>query len=142
MADLTATAQTDIAAPPSDVWHALTEPEVIAKYFFGTHVVTDWRPGSPIVWSGEYDGKAYEDKGEILDVQPPERLSMTHFSPMTGLPDMPENYHTVTYELQGRDDSTHVSVRQENNKDEGEVDRSQANWAAVLDGLKRVVEGT
>ena len=65
-----ATAETEIDASPDDVWAALTEPKLIEKYMFGAHVETDWQPGSPIVWRGEYDGKPYEDKGEIVAVEP------------------------------------------------------------------------
>jgi uncharacterized protein YndB with AHSA1/START domain len=102
MASLIATAQIDIAAPAEQVWKALTDPALIAEYFFGTHVDTDWQPGSPITWTGDYQGNAYEDKGEVIAVQLNRRLQVTHFSPMTGLPDEPKNYHTLTYELDDR----------------------------------------
>lgn len=136
-----AKAQIDVAAPASEVWHAMTDPETIAKYFFGSQVQTNWQPGSPIVWKGEYDGEHYEDKGKILDVEPSRLLRVTHFSPMTGLPDKPENYHTLTYELTERGGTTHVSLTQANNGSEAEAERATANWAAMLDGLKKTVEG-
>ena len=101
MEDLVATAETEIDAPPSSVWRALTDPDVIEQYMFGARVVTDWQPGSSIVWKGEYEGKAYEDKGEVLEVVPERRLKVTHFSPLGGEDDVPENYHTLTYELEG-----------------------------------------
>jgi uncharacterized protein YndB with AHSA1/START domain len=65
-AGFVATAETEIEAPPKRVWTALTDPDEIEKYMFGSHVVTDWKPGSPIVWKGEYEGKKYEDKGKVL----------------------------------------------------------------------------
>jgi uncharacterized protein YndB with AHSA1/START domain len=142
VAGLVAKADIDIAAPVSSVWHALTDPDVIASYFFGTRVETDWKPGSPIVWRGEYQGRPYEDKGEILEADTNRRLAVTHFSPMTGLPDEPQNYHTVTYDLQERDGTTHLSLSQDNNGDQTEADRASATWAAMLDGLKRTVENT
>jgi uncharacterized protein YndB with AHSA1/START domain len=135
-----AKAEIDVGAPPSDVWKALTDPELIAKYFFGSQVKTDWRPGSPIVWTGEYQGKSYEDKGEVLGVEPNRRLRVTHFSPMTGQPDKPENYHTLTWELDERGDATHVSLTQDNNGSEEEAEHSTANWEMVLGGLKKTVE--
>jgi uncharacterized protein YndB with AHSA1/START domain len=103
-------------------------------------VQTDWQPGSPIVWKGEYQGKKYEDKGEILEVQPNRLLRVTHFSPMTGLPDEPRNYHTVTYDLDDRDGRTHVCLSQDNNGSEDEAERSTANWETVLKGLRQTVE--
>ena len=84
MATRVATARTEIEASPQEVWKALTDPALIGKYMFGTKVETDWKPGSPIVWKGEYEGKRYEDKGEILDVQPGKRLELTHYSPLSG----------------------------------------------------------
>ena len=75
-----ATAEADIDAPRSKVWRALMDPDQIQKYMFGSRVETDWEPGSRITWTGEYEGKKYEDKGEILEVVPDRRLKVTHFS--------------------------------------------------------------
>jgi uncharacterized protein YndB with AHSA1/START domain len=130
----------DVDATPPAVWKALTDPELVAEYFFGAQVQTDWRPGSPIVWKGEYGGRAYEDKGEILEVQPNRLLRLTHFSPMSGLPDEPQNYHTLTYDLDERGAGTRVTLSQDNNGSEDEAERSTANWETVLKGLKRTVE--
>ncbi|OMC48350.1 SRPBCC family protein [Mycobacterium sp. IS-1264] len=137
----TATAEVDINAPAQRVWQALTDPEIVEKYFFGTHVETDWKPGSPITWSGEYDGTAYQDKGSVIDVQEPHLLRVTHFSPMTGLPDKPENYHTLTYELTPTNSGTRVKLSQDNNASADEANRAEANWNSMLSGLKKTVEG-
>lgn len=135
-----ATADVDISASPGQVWDALTDPEQIRKYFFGTEVETTWEEGTPIRWRGEYDGKSYEDKGEIVECVPGQRLVVTHFSPLTGQEDRPENYHSVSYELTDRGDRTHLSLQQDNNPDEQAAAESQANWETVLHGLKELVE--
>jgi uncharacterized protein YndB with AHSA1/START domain len=135
-----ATAETDIDAPRSEVWRALTDPDEIQKYMFGSKVETDWKPGSPITWKGEYDGKSYEDKGEILEVEHERRLKLTHFSALSGAEDAPENYHTLVYELEDNDGTTHVSLSQDNNKDEKAAEHSRANWEKMLSGLKEAVE--
>jgi uncharacterized protein YndB with AHSA1/START domain len=70
---LVAKASISIDAPIDKVWNALTNPEVIKQYMFGTNVVSDWREGSPIVWKGKWQGTTYEDKGVILKLKP-ERL--------------------------------------------------------------------
>jgi len=69
-----ATADAEIDAPCSRVWRALTDPDEIQKYMFGSRVETNWKPGSPITWKGEYEGTRYEDKGQILEVVEERRL--------------------------------------------------------------------
>jgi uncharacterized protein YndB with AHSA1/START domain len=138
--DHVATAETQIDASPDRVWSALTDPEQIKKYMFGSQVVTDWKQGSPIVWKGEYEGKKYEDKGEIVEIEPERRLKVTHFSPLSGREDRPENYHTLVYELERSNGQTRVSLRQDGNASADEAEHSKANWEKMLSGLKEVVE--
>jgi len=107
---------------------------------FGSSVSTDWKPGSPIVWKGEYQGKTFEDKGEIVEVERPRLLKLTHFSPSSGLEDRPENYHTLVYELEEREGKTYLSLSQDNNATEDAAAESRANWETMLEGLKQVVE--
>jgi uncharacterized protein YndB with AHSA1/START domain len=140
MAGRVATSETEISAPRSKVWRALTDPDQIQKYMFGSTVETDWKPGSRITWKGEYEGKPYEDKGEILEVVEGRRLKVSHFSPLSGDEDAPENYHTLLYELEESDGKTHVSLSQDNNRSEEAAEHSRGNWEAMLSGLKEVVE--
>ena len=114
MPDHVATAETEIDASPAKVWAALTDPDQIKEYMFGSQVVTDWKEGSPIIWKGEYEGRKYEDKGSIVEIEPERRLKVTHFSPLSGQEDRPENYHTLVYELEERAGSTHISLTQDN----------------------------
>jgi uncharacterized protein YndB with AHSA1/START domain len=140
MSDYVATAQCEIDAPPEEVWRALTDPEEIRKYMFGSEVKTDWQPGSPITWKGEFEGRAYEDKGEIIAVEPGRRLEVTHFSPLTGQEDLPENYHRVRYDLRPANGGTSLRLTQDNSGSTEEAEHSGANWQMMLDGLKKVVE--
>ncbi len=138
--NLVARASITINAAPAKVWAALTTPSIIKEYFFGADIVTDWRVGSPILYRGEWQGRAYEDKGTILKFEPERLLVSTHWSPLSGVADAPENYHTVTYELAARGSATQVTLSQDNNASEDEKSHSVQNWKAVLEGLKRVVE--
>jgi uncharacterized protein YndB with AHSA1/START domain len=88
-----AKASVSINASVSKVWDALTNLEVIRKYMFGTDVDSDWKEGSPIVWKGEWQGKKYEGRGVILKLEPKHLIQYSHFSPLTGQMDLPENYH-------------------------------------------------
>jgi hypothetical protein len=103
-------------------------------------VKTDWKPGSPITWKGEFEGRAYEDKGEIISFAPERHLEVTHFSPLTGQEDRPENYHRVRYELQQTNGGTALRLTQDNSSSAEEAEHSGANWQMMLDGLKKVVE--
>jgi uncharacterized protein YndB with AHSA1/START domain len=129
-----------IRAPIEKVWDALVNPETIKQYMFGTQVSSDWKAGSAILWKGEWLGKRYEDKGVILQVEPRHRLQYTHFSPLSGLPDAPENYHTVTIDLLSESLTTRVSLSQDNNLTDQARDHSAKNWHMMLEGLKTQLE--
>lgn len=129
-----------IDAPRAQIWKALVSPAAIKQYMFGADVSTDWKEGSPITWSGEWRGKQFEDKGQILQVKPERRLQYTHFSPLAGLPDTPENYHTVTIELSDVDGQTMVTLMQDNTSTEEARKHSEQNWNTMLEGLKKLVE--
>ncbi|HKC67859.1 MAG TPA: SRPBCC domain-containing protein [Bacteroidia bacterium] len=138
--DLTAKASVKINAPIAKVWEGLTNPTLIKKYMMGATVACDWGKGSKITWSGEFKGKKYEDKGEILDIEAEKKLQYSHFSPMSGEEDVPENYHTVTIDLLAEDGQTTVTLLQDKNKTEEAKEESEKNWKSMLDGLKKVVE--
>ncbi|MFI2562554.1 SRPBCC domain-containing protein [Paenarthrobacter sp. NPDC018779] len=135
-----AEATVTVAAERGDVWKALTDPAIIRKYFLGTNVETTWKVGDPITYSGEYNGNSYEDKGTVLEFEPMERVKTTHFSPSTGLPDAPENYHTVEYRLADEGQGTSVTIVQGNNKSLEEVQQSTDTWGMVLQDLQELLE--
>jgi uncharacterized protein YndB with AHSA1/START domain len=136
-----AKATTTIHAPVSKVWQALVNPEIIKQYLFNTDVISDWKVGSPIIYRGEWEGKLFEDKGEILAMEPEKLLKSTHWSPLSGVPDSAENYHTVTYTLSDKGESTEVTITQDNNATEEEKTHSEKNWQTVLKGMKDLLEG-
>ena len=130
-----------IHATRAEVWSALTNPEKVKQYMHGTEMSTDWKEGSPISWKGEWKGRSYEDKGTVLAVEPQKLLKYTHWSPMGGSEDKPENYHTVTYELAGDDDKTTLTLTQDNNATREEAEKmAKDNWGPVLQGLKETAE--
>ena len=135
-----ATATSTINAPVSKVWDALTKPELIKQYLFGTEVDTDWQVGSPITYRGVWEGKPYEDKGTILRFEPEHTLQYSHFSPLAGEQESPENYHTVTITLAQEGDATLVSLTQDNNANEEAREHSEKNWNVMLEGLKKILE--
>jgi len=137
---LTATASITLNAPPERVWKALTTPAEIKQYLFGTDAHSDFKKGSPITYTGEWEGKKYEDKGKIVESIPNALLHTTYFSSMSGKEDRPENYANVYYRIEPTGKQTILTITQDNNADEKSRDHSQANWNMVLQSLKKVVE--
>ncbi len=129
-----------IDAPASEVWAALTLPDLIQRYMMGARVETSWAVGEPITWHGEWKGKPYVDKGVVTAFVPERALAVTHWSPLSSLPDTPENYHVVRYELRAEGAGTRVTLTQENLAGTSS-EQSRKNWLPVLEGLKNTAEG-
>ena len=117
-----------INAPAPIVWHVLTNPEQTKKYMFGCEALSDWTPGSPLLWQGVWEGKAMVFvKGTLVEIIPNAFLAYTTFDPNSTLPDIPENYVTVTYRLTETNGQTLLTV-------------TQGDFATVADGQRRYEE--
>jgi uncharacterized protein YndB with AHSA1/START domain len=137
----TATKSIAIAAPAKRVWEALTDPVQVKQYMFGSDVVTDWKKGSPLIYRGIWEGKPFEDKGTILEIDPPRLLRTNYFSPLSGKADVPENYAEVDYALSAEADGTRLTVTQSKIPDEAGKAQSESNWGMILDAIKKLIEG-
>lgn len=138
--DFIAKAEITINAPAAKVWEALTNPEMIKQYLFGTEAVSDWQVGSSITYKGVWQGKPYEDKGKILELEPEKLLVSTYWSSMGGKEDKPENYNKVTYELFPQGSQTRLKIVQDNNPSDESKQHSEKNWNMVLGQLKQLLE--
>jgi uncharacterized protein YndB with AHSA1/START domain len=138
--DLTAKASITIHAGKMEVWDALTNPDKIKQYFFGTNAISDWKKGSSLKFTGEWEGKKYEDKGTILDTVPGELFRYNYWSSMGKLEDKPENYVVVAYELVPAGNETTVNITQQVIGNEESRDHSEQNWNWILGELKKFVE--
>ncbi len=128
-------------ASTSKVWDALTNPELIKEYFFGTETISDWKVGSALIFKGVWEGKEYIDKGIILELEVEKKLKYNYWSSFSGTEDIPENYATITYELSKENNTTVLTVLQDGFKTEEQKEHSEKNWQMVLEGLKKLVEG-
>jgi uncharacterized protein YndB with AHSA1/START domain len=139
---MTATAQASrvIPANEAEVWETLTSREGMKAYMMGADVEAEWRVGGPIVMRGEYEGKPFEDRGEVRSFEPWRRLSYTHTSSAA-----PDQTHVVTIELERQDDGTAVIVTQENaDGTVSEADRRhqadyEKTWSKILEKLADAV---
>jgi uncharacterized protein YndB with AHSA1/START domain len=140
LGDLETEESITIRAPIVKVWEAITTAELIKLWFFGVETETDWKRGSPIVHRGEYQGRPYKDRGEILSIEKPSLLVHSHWSPVSGLADAPENYQRVSWELAEREDGTELTVRESNLPSEEAKSTSEQSWRQVLRNLKELLE--
>jgi uncharacterized protein YndB with AHSA1/START domain len=130
-----------INAAPSMVWEALTNPEIIKEYLFGTETITDWKAGSDIIFQGEYNGIKYRDKGVVQTNVLNESLSYRYWSAFTGLEDKPENYSLVTYTLVDKgNNQTEFTWAQQGYANQEGYDHSSGGIAYLLQQIKAIVE--
>ena len=129
-----------LKVPASKVWEALTSPAWIKQYLFGTNVISDWKVGSPIIFTGTWEGKEYKDKGTILKFEKEKLFQYNYWSSFSSLPDLPENYAVLTFELSPRGSNTELSLTQDNIADETALEHSSKNWDGVLGGMKELLE--
>src|SRR6202163_131403 len=123
-----------------EAWKALVNPEIVEKYMLGSKQLSDWRKGSSIIWKKDFNGRKFEDKGEILEITPQRSLKYTHYSPASGKPDVPENYQTVSAALQENATGTTIELSSDNNASEQEKDMTEKIWAYYFQGLKILMD--
>jgi uncharacterized protein YndB with AHSA1/START domain len=129
-----------INAPAAKVWEALTDPAIVKQYFFGTNVKSDWKVGSPITFEGEWEGKAYQDKGIILDIETGKFVKYNYWSSMSGTKDAPENYADISYGLSEKRGETVLTVTQNNIKNKESKEHSEQNWQSIFGKMKEMIE--
>lgn len=140
-----------IKAPASKVWDALVNPEQTKKYMFGCETVSDWKPGSTLLWRGNWEGKEMVFvKGAIVSIEPEKFLAYTVIDPLnTAIEDIPENYLTVTYSLVSANGDTLLTVTQgdyskvaEGEKRYNDSYNNGEGWNPILQQIKALAESS
>jgi uncharacterized protein YndB with AHSA1/START domain len=138
----------NIKTPAANLWDALTNPEITPAYMFGCETVSEWEIGSELLWKGQYQGMdMIFVKGKILQLIPNQLLVYTVFDPNSTIPDIPENYLTVSYQLNQKDGYTQFTVTQGdyNKVAEGERRYKESwndgqGWNPILEEIKKICE--
>jgi uncharacterized protein YndB with AHSA1/START domain len=139
MFDALAIVTKDFKTPIEEVWHALIDPKIVAKYFFGTQVSGEFKVGGDLTFSGEWQGKPYFDKGIVKELVPPHKLSYIFHSSFSNLPDEPENYALISYELSETKGITTLVITQESQNIQT-AETSEKNWKIILDNMEKVLK--
>ena len=128
----------------------MTNPEQTRRYMFGCETVSDWKPGSSLLWRGSYEGQEMVFvKGFIKQIQPYSLLQYTVIDPNASFPDIPENHLNVTYRLATENGHTVLTVIQdgfegaaEGEKRYTEVYNNGEGWNPILVDIKKLLEET
>ena len=130
-----------IVAPRKKVWRALTEPELVKQWQYGSDLLTTWEIGAPIVFRNEWNGQVFEQKGSVLEFSPHSRVKYSLFVPRPDLQDIPEHCFFMTYELSESEGVTSLLVRQEDPRPAPPDEATGGDEGPdVLSTLKELVE--
>ncbi len=128
---------TYIRASAEQVWRALTDADLTARYW-GHANVSDWQPGSR--WEHRRtDGSGAADvAGRVLETDPPRRLVITFGAPDGDEP--PGGASVVTFLVEEHGGIVRLTVTHENLADETALGEISHGWPAVLANLKSLLE--
>ncbi len=136
------TKQITIAASPSHVWQALTDPATMPKWMSETemNVSTDWTVGSSIIIQGRWHKMRYKNIGTVLRFDHDHFLSYSHLSSLSRLPDVPENHSVLTFNLEPQGIGTLLTLTLSNSPTYEIHKHLDFYWNVTLEELRRFVE--
>jgi len=129
-----------VDATKEKVWDALTKPELVKHWQYGSKLITSWEVGSDIKFRTEWEGKIFEQWGQVLEFTPVELLKYSLFAPRPGLEDKPENYFIMSYVLTTENGQTKLQIIQEDTRPGAIQEEPQGAENPILQSLKKVTE--
>lgn len=130
----------NINAKPDKIWDALTNKKIVAQYFWGAEVNSEWKKGGLIVYTGTYDGGSYEDKGLILEIEVNTIIKHTYWTSFSEIPYDPETSSIITYQIDANSKNSKLTVIQEGFNNDDDRDKSLKNWEDILLNIKKIIE--
>jgi uncharacterized protein YndB with AHSA1/START domain len=122
------------------VWDALTKPELVKQWQYGSELKTDWKIGSEIKFRTEWEDKVFEQWGKVLEIRPYELLRYSLFAPRPDLEDKPENYFVMIYVLTNENSQMKLEIIQEDNRPGAVQEEPQGEENPILILLKNLAE--
>ncbi len=129
---------TFIRSTPDRIWDALTQPEFQRQYWFGMHIDSDFRTGSP--WKLQFDDGRVADEGEVLESDPPRRLVISWRHRMR--PELTaEGEARATFAIEPAEGSVKLTVVHEIGCAQSKLIQAvSGGWPSILSSLKSLLE--
>ncbi|MBV8210826.1 MAG: SRPBCC family protein [Burkholderiaceae bacterium] len=120
------------------LWEALTTPQFAKQYWFGMHVQTDWKKGSP--WQLLFSDGRVADTGEVVEAEPPRKLVLRWRNEWK--PEFKAEGDSVcTMLLEPDNDAVKLTVTHEMQRDgSGLIQAVSGGWPQILSNLKSLLE--
>lgn len=137
MSDLKHVYEVYIRTTAEKLWSAITDPEMTQKYFYNSHVTSDFKRGSAI----NYDNAEGQHMitGEVIEADPPRRLVHTFSFPD---PDHAQDKPSrVTWEIEQMGDVCKLTLTHDGFERETRTYQDvRSGWNPVISGLKTLLE--
>lgn len=127
-------------APIEKVWSALTQPELVKQWQYGSDLITDWKVGNEIRFRNEWENQVFEQWGTVLEIIPNQKIKYSLFFPRPELEDKPENYFIMNYVLSEEDQKVKLEIIQEDNRFGAVQEKPQGDENPILQALKALIE--
>src|SRR5690606_12479221 len=110
------TKSVSVKASPERVWRAISSAGSIKKWMLDEDLEIEAgnAPGQPFFVRGKLHQVPFENKGTVLHAERGKRYSYSHLSSLSCLPDLPENYTIVDFEIMPAAELTTLKVRLSN----------------------------
>lgn len=138
----TVTKSIAINAAPAQVWLVLTDTALFSKWLSDSalHIQTTWQVGSPITMDGIFLEKKFHVHGIVLAFEPNRLLKYNQWNRISRLPDLPENYDIVAFQVAADGDQTTLTVTHSNLIALASVEHSNFYWNGALYRIKQLSE--
>jgi uncharacterized protein YndB with AHSA1/START domain len=130
----------DVNASLSAVWDVLVNPAKITLYYTGAETITNWQVGAEVLFIHQYEGKAFTNKGIVLENIPNHLLSYTYWTFFSNTGDDPENYSVIIFKIETSGNNTKLTFTQSNFRNEAWYKGLQTGWDMVLAKMKDIAE--
>jgi uncharacterized protein YndB with AHSA1/START domain/DNA-binding transcriptional ArsR family regulator len=128
---------TYIRATAEQVWDALTDADLTARYW-GHANVSDWQPGSPWEHRRTDGSGAVDVVGKVIATERPTRLVITFDDAPDSEPSREPS--VVTFLVEPHQDIVRLTVTHENLPNQEMLGGISRGWPAVLANLKSLLE--